>query len=135
MPSGTKDDPWQLSTAPGTLAYTMWAEEGSDPPTLFCQVGSTQLRYQLRCIDDLHAWLVEQGDWVDRGAPRMSKSPPRRAPSRRGAARKTILSTAGTGYGRAIAAVSACICRRCSRLSARLELTHEPRNNKVRAIA
>ena len=37
-------------------------------PNAFCQVGSTQLRYQLRCIDDLDGWLVEQGDWVDLGA-------------------------------------------------------------------
>ncbi|HLM21402.1 MAG TPA: hypothetical protein VK390_07755, partial [Propionibacteriaceae bacterium] len=66
--AGTKDDPWQLSTAPGTASYTMWADETADPPTLFCQVGSTQLRYQLRCIDDLHSWLAEQGDWVDLGA-------------------------------------------------------------------
>jgi hypothetical protein len=26
------------------------------------------LRYQLKCIDDLHAWLVEQDGWVDLGA-------------------------------------------------------------------
>jgi hypothetical protein len=38
------------------------------PADAVCQVGSTQLRYQLRCIDDLHAWLVEQDDWVDLGA-------------------------------------------------------------------
>jgi hypothetical protein len=36
----------------------MWADETADP----------QLRYQLRCIDDLHSWLMEQGDWVDLGA-------------------------------------------------------------------
>jgi hypothetical protein len=36
--------------------------------TLFCRVGSTQLRYRLSSIDDLYAWLVEQGDWVDLGA-------------------------------------------------------------------
>ena len=46
----------------------MWAEESADAPTLFCQVGSTQLRYQLRCIEDLHAWLVEPSDWADLGA-------------------------------------------------------------------
>jgi hypothetical protein len=68
MPAGTKDDPWELSTAPRTATYTMWTDETADPPTLFCQVGSTQLRYQLRCLDDLHAWLVEQGDWVELGA-------------------------------------------------------------------
>jgi hypothetical protein len=35
---------------------------------LVCQVGSTQLRYQASAIDDLTAWLVEQGDWVPLGA-------------------------------------------------------------------
>ena len=28
------------------------------------QVGKTQLRYQLRCVEDLHAMLKKQGDWV-----------------------------------------------------------------------
>jgi hypothetical protein len=66
--SGTKDDPWQLKTPPGTSDYTMYRDEASDPPQLVCQVGSTRLGYQARAIDDLHAWLKEQGDWVPLGA-------------------------------------------------------------------
>lgn len=31
------------------------------------QVGSTQLRYHLSCIEDLHAMLVAAGDWVPLG--------------------------------------------------------------------
>ena len=42
---GTKDDPWQLTTAPGSSAYTMYRDESADPPTLVCQVGSTTLKY------------------------------------------------------------------------------------------
>jgi len=68
MPDGTKDDPWVLDTPPGTSTYTMYRDEAADPPALVCQVGSTTLRYQLRAIDDLHAWLVQQGDWVALGA-------------------------------------------------------------------
>lgn len=68
MATGTEDDPWQLSTAPGTSAYTMYADRQADPPTLVCQVGTTRLTYRLRCIEDLHNWLREQGDWVDLGA-------------------------------------------------------------------
>lgn len=63
--SGTKDDPWQLKTAPGTADYQMWRDESADPPVLVCQVGSTELRYHLRCIDDLHAMLKDHGDWMD----------------------------------------------------------------------
>jgi hypothetical protein len=66
--SGTKADPWQLKTAPGTSSYEMWRDEEADPPTLVCQVGKTQLRYDLRAIDDLHAMLREHGDWLPLGA-------------------------------------------------------------------
>lgn len=66
--SGTQDDPWRLTTAPGTSAYTMWRDETAEPPALVCQVGSTTLKYQARAIDDAVAWLREQGDWVPLGA-------------------------------------------------------------------
>lgn len=66
--SGTKDEPWSLTTAPGTASYEMYREEGADPPALVCQVGKTQLRYQLRCIDDLAAMLRAHGDWMPLGA-------------------------------------------------------------------
>jgi len=56
------DDPARV------VGYTMYTDEQATPPTLVCQVGSTTLKYDLRAIQDLHAWLVEQGDWVDLGA-------------------------------------------------------------------
>lgn len=71
--TGTKDDPWVLATPPGTSEYSMWRDEEADPPALVCQVGSTQLKYQLRCIEDLHAMLKEKGDWVPLGSADESK--------------------------------------------------------------
>ncbi|WP_223690612.1 DUF6855 family protein [Leifsonia poae] len=68
MAEGTESDPWMLTTAPGTSAYTMWRDEGTDPPALICQVGSTRLRYRLSAVDDLAAWLRTQADWVPLGA-------------------------------------------------------------------
>src|SRR5262245_11079725 len=61
--SGTREDPWQLTTANGGSQYQMWKDEAGDPPAIVCQVGGTQLKYDLRAIDDLHAWLKQQGDW------------------------------------------------------------------------
>jgi hypothetical protein len=61
---GTKDKPLSLKTPPGTAEYQVWADEEADPPALVVQVGKTQLKYQLRCIDDLHAMLVKHGDWM-----------------------------------------------------------------------
>ncbi len=46
----------------------MYPDESTEPPCLVCQVGSTRLTYRLEAIDDLHRWLVEQGDWVSLGA-------------------------------------------------------------------
>ena len=66
--SGTKADPWNLKTPPGTSEYQMYRDEAADPPALVCQVGATQLRYHLRCIDDLHAMLEARGDWMPLGA-------------------------------------------------------------------
>ena len=74
--TGTQDDPWQLTTPPGKAEYQMWKAADVDPPALVCQVGGTQLRYHLRAIEDLHAWLVEQGDWVDLGAADEQKPAP-----------------------------------------------------------
>jgi len=45
----------------------MYRDEEADPPSLVCQVGSTQLRYHLRAIDDLHVMLKEHGDWMPLG--------------------------------------------------------------------
>ena len=68
MARGTKEDPWVLTTPPGSSEYTIYRDEEADPPALVCQVGSTTLKYRLRAVDDLHAWLVDQGDWVLLGA-------------------------------------------------------------------
>ena len=68
MAAGTKEDPWELKTPPGTSSYTMYRDEQADPPVLVCQVGSTTLKYRLQAIEDLHAWLKGRGDWVPLGA-------------------------------------------------------------------
>ena len=74
--AGTPDDPWQLTTAPGSSSYTMYRDETGDPPALICQVGTTRLSYRLSAIDDLDAWLREQGDWVPLGAADEQKAAP-----------------------------------------------------------
>ena len=74
--AGTEEGPWKLKTPPGTSDYLMWRDEAADPPALVCQVGSTQLRYQLRCIDDLHNMLKQHGDWMPLGGADEQKPAP-----------------------------------------------------------
>jgi hypothetical protein len=73
--SGTKADPWKLKTPPGTSDYEMWRDDAADPPIIVCMVGSTKLTYLARAIDDLHAWLRGQGDWVPLGSADEGKDP------------------------------------------------------------
>ena len=65
---GTRERPWQLKTPSGTSDYQMYRDESADPAALVCQVGSTQLRYHLRAIEDLHAMLKAHGDWIALGS-------------------------------------------------------------------
>lgn len=65
---GTQDDPWILKTPPGKSEFQMYKDEAADPPRLVCVVGKTTLTYQLRCIEDLHAMLKEHGDWMPLGS-------------------------------------------------------------------
>lgn len=66
--SGSKDDPWRLTTPPGSSEYTIYRDEQADPPAPVCQVGSTTLTYHLRAVEHRHAWLVERREWVPLGA-------------------------------------------------------------------
>ncbi len=73
MTEGTKEQPWELTTPPGSSHYEMYEDPASDPPALVCVVGSTTLKYHLSAVKDLHEWLVKQGDWVPLGAADESK--------------------------------------------------------------
>lgn len=130
--SGSRDDPWILRTPAGTSEYRMWRDEEADPPTLVCQVGSTTLGYQLRCIDDLHAMLAEHGDWMPLGGTDEQKPAPegtveawaRSADNPVGGwygTRKGLRGRFGVYVPPLLEAVGLA------------ELTHEPRNNRMRA--
>ena len=73
--AGTADDPWILTTPPGKSEFEAWRDEASDPPALVVQVGTTQLRYHLRGIEDLRAMLLDHGDWMPMGSADEQKQP------------------------------------------------------------
>lgn len=72
----TKENPWVLKTPPGQSEYTMHVDEKDGKPVLVCTVGKTVLLYDARCIDNLHAMLLEAGDWVDLGGADEQKPAP-----------------------------------------------------------
>ncbi len=133
MSAGTKEDPWTLSTAPGTSAYTMYADELAVPPTLVCQVGSTTLKYDLRAVNDLHLWLIEQGDWVDLGAADEKKEPVAGTVEAWG---RSPDNPVGGWYGlrKGYRGRFGMYLPPLLEALGKVELTHDPRNNKVRAL-
>ncbi len=131
--SGTKDHPWQLVTAPGTSAYQMWRDGSADPPVIVCQVGSTKLTYLARAVDDLHLWLQERGDWVDLGGADEQKAAPAGSVEAWG---RSEANPVGGWYGtrngyRGRFGVYLPPLLEALGLA---ELTHEPRNNRMRAV-
>jgi hypothetical protein len=131
--SGSRDDPWRLRTPPGTSEYTMYRDETSDPPLIVCLVGSTRLTYLARAIEDLHAMLKEHGDWMDLGA----------ADEQKAVADGTVEAWArasdnpvGGWYGQRKGYRGRFGMYMPPLLEALglAELTHEPRNNRMRAV-
>jgi len=66
--TGTKEDPWVLKTPPGTSEFRAYRDQALSPPALVVWVGKTELRYNLRCLDDLRAMLKQHGDWMELGS-------------------------------------------------------------------
>jgi hypothetical protein len=63
---GTKADPWRLKTPSLQSDFEAWRDEAAS--ALVVQVGKTELRYQLRCLDDLRVMLKARGDWMALGS-------------------------------------------------------------------
>lgn len=133
MANGTKEDPWVLKTAPGTSEYSMYRDEASDPPALVCQVGSTTLKYQLRALEDLHLWLMEKVDWVPLGAADENK------PAAEGSVEawgRDPENPVGGWYGlrKGYRGRFGMYLPPLLEALGLVELTHDKRNNSVRAI-
>jgi hypothetical protein len=131
--SGSAEDPWVLTTAPGSSGYTMHRDEGADPPALVCQVGATTLRYRLRCIEDLHEWLKAQGDWVPLGAADENKPAADGSVEAWGRAEDNPV---GGWYGlrKGYRGRFGMYLPPLLEALGLVELTHDARNNRVRAI-
>jgi hypothetical protein len=73
---GTKDHPWELKTPSLASDIQAYRDEASDPPALVIIASKTEVRYQLRALDDLHAMLKAHGDWMPLGSTDEQKPAP-----------------------------------------------------------
>lgn len=130
---GTQERPWTLTTPSGGSEFEAWRDETSSPPSLAIQVGTTQLRYQLRCIDDLHRMLVEHGDWMPLGNTDEQK------PAKDGTVEawgRSDTNPVGGWYGlkRGLRGRFATYVPPVLEVLGLAEVEHQPRNNRMRAM-
>ena len=131
--SGTREDPWVLKTPPGTSEFTAFRNEDLDPPALVVQVGKTEVRYDLRCIDDLHAMLKAHGDWMPLGSADEQK------PAADGTVEawgRSPENPVGGWYGlkKGLRGRFANYVPPVMEALGLAELEHQPRNNRMRAL-
>ncbi len=131
--SGTEDDPWILKTPPLSSEFQVWKDETKDPEALVVQVGTTQLSYQLRCLEDAHAMLKRHGDWMPLGNADEGK------PVKEGTLEywaRSESNPVGGYYGlrKGYRGRFANYVAPTLELLGRVELEHNARNNRLRAL-
>ncbi len=131
--TGIPGDPWQLTTPAGTSSFEAHRDPDADPPALVVQVGKTQLRYHLSCIEDLHRMLVEHGDWMPLGNADEQK------PAREGTVEawgRSDQNPIGGWYGikKGLRGRFGSYVPPVMEALGLAEVEHGPRNNRIRAI-
>ena len=131
--TGTAADPWILRTPPLSSEFTMYVDDQVDPALLVCQVGGTRLQYLARAIDDLHAELVRQGDWMPLGAADEQKPA---APGTVEAWARSSDNPVGGWYGqkKGLRGRFGMYVPPVLEALGLVELEHNARNNRVRAM-
>lgn len=126
--------PWQLRTPPGTSDYQAYRDDAAEPPALVVQVGKTQLRYQSRCIEDLHAMLTTSGGWAPLGSADEQKPA---APGTVEAWGRSPANPVKGWYGlkKGLRGRFAMYVPPVLEALGLAEVEHNPRNNRMRAVA
>jgi hypothetical protein len=131
--SGTKQSQWELTTPSGSSQYQMYKDEAADPPAIVCIVGKTELRYQLRAIEDLHAMLKRNGDWMPLGSADEQKPAPEGTVEAWGRSPKNPV---GGWYGmkKGLRGRFGMYMPPLLEALGLAEVEHNPKNNRMRAI-
>jgi hypothetical protein len=130
---GTKEKPLVLKTPSLTSEYTMHIDEKDGKKILVCTVGKTVLHYDLRCLDDLHAMLEKHNDWMELGSADEQK------PAKDGTVEawgRSATNPVGGWYGlkKGLRGRFGMYVPPLMEKLGLAELTHEPKNNKMKAI-
>jgi hypothetical protein len=65
---GMRRNPWILKPPDGGADFKAYRDTSLDPAAIVILTGAREVRYRLRCLDDLYEMLKERGGWVHLGA-------------------------------------------------------------------
>lgn len=130
---GTKENPSLLQTPPLSSEFTMHFDVKDGKDILVCTVGKTVLHYEYRCLNDLHEMLKAHGDWMELGSADEQK------PAKEGTVEawgRSESNPVGGWYGlkKGLRGRFGMYIPPLMEKLGLAELTHEPKNNKMRAI-
>lgn len=130
---GTKENPWKLKTPPNTSEYQMYRDSKDGKAVIVCVVGSTTLLYDAKCLDDLHAMLKAHRDWMDLGGADEQKEA---KPGTVEAWGRDDSNPVGGWYGikKGLRGRFGVYVPPLMEALGLAEVTHEAKNNKMRAI-
>jgi len=111
----------------------MYKDEKDGKEVIVCVVGSTTLLYDARCLEDLHAMLKAHGDWMDLGGADEQKEAKVGTVEAWG---RSESNPVGGWYGlkKGLRGRFGVYLPPLMEALGLAELTHEAKNNKMRAI-
>lgn len=134
MTEGTKENPWKLKTPPNTSDYEIYLDVKDGMDVIVCVVGKTILHYDARCLNHLREMLLEHGDWMELGSADEQK------PAKEGTVEhwgRSETNPVGGWYGlkRGFRGRFGMYIPPLMEKLGMVELTHDPRNNRMRALS
>ncbi len=130
---GTKENPMELKTPPLSSDFTMHIEEKEGKEILVCTVGKTILHYNTNCINDLHEMLKTHGDWMELGSADEQK-PAKEGTVEAWGRAETNPIAGWYGMKKGLRGRFGMYVPPLMEKLGLAELTHEPKNNKMKAI-
>ncbi len=130
---GTKENPMELKTPPLSSDFTMHIEEKEGKEILVCTVGKTILHYNANCINDLYEMLKTHGDWMELGSADEQK-PAKEGTVEAWGRAETNPIAGWYGMKKGLRGRFGMYVPPLMEKLGLAELTHEPKNNKMKAI-
>jgi hypothetical protein len=130
---GSEEQPMILKTPTLSSEYSLYTDIKKGKEILVCKIGRSILYYDYRCIDDLYNMLKKNGDWMVLGSVIERRVPKKKTVEAWGRSENNPI---GGWYGlkKGFRGRFSTYIPPILEVLGLAEVTHEAKNNKMRAI-